>query len=461
MPILRGTRSVPCLSNNNNKLFSPALFQPFLWLSASASSPRTDGALGLASASSQYMSLGASPITAPPFTISVWVNPADRSSTYGIWGITDSNVDVTVAYAKIFTNGKVGISFNDGTNSINTAGVIGDSGSFTNFLITYDGTTLNIYLGGALDANSGSLVSGLGTLANTIFGAVNGGPTLSLNGSLAYPCAWNRQLTAGEVALLQTTNPNQFAGTTLANGLLFALPFTQPGTLTYDVIGTNTWTNHGGTAAAGPFTGPCTVLNESVEAQLDLSGNGLNVTQATVGNRPTYNPTGWNGLPCIAFSAAGSQSLQINPRPAKLSPGASPFTVGCWFNFNGTNRPLMSVWDNGKLEWLLYISGMKPTFFASTNGSTFTSIANGANVSTGAWHFVLGWWDGANLNIQVDNGTVATTAFAGPLNQSTSRFAIGYEAVDGFYMDGLIGSKYFFPYVLSASQIAQLYAYQR
>src|SRR5579872_1198460 len=157
--------------------FTPKLLSPSLWLDASVlSSLQTDGALACASASSQYASVAAAWVTTHPMSFSVWVKPTDRSAVYGLYGITTSTTTTAVVYAELDTNGKVVVSFNGGTNTITSATAVA-TGSFTNVIVTYDGTTANIYIAGTLDANSGTLANSYGTLANSYIGTIKSNAT--------------------------------------------------------------------------------------------------------------------------------------------------------------------------------------------------------------------------------------------------------------------------------------------
>ena len=375
MPILRGTRSVPCLSNNN-KLFSPALFQPSLWIDASASSPQTDGALGLASASSQYGKAASLWVSNYPFTFSTWVKWTSGDSMIFCEG-NDSTGPAIFAYV-LSASGKVHVTCNNDTTNVTTAGAL-TSGTWANVLITYDGTTCNIYLNGTKDANSGALANNLGSLVSSYLGVYKSGTFADyFNGLLACHSIWNRVVTSSEIALLAAgILPTAYAGTSLATGLVDAYPCTQPSNIGYGVNGNTLTFPNGSSAAAGPVLGPCAVAGESI-AQFTLSyGNGAVTYQGTVANRFLYEPNAINGQ--VAFQSPGTSGMYALSSGIALTGAFTAYAVG-----NRATSKNWTPWGDTSGNGGIAINSLNDTYFGNDSGSGGTVIDIPYTGSTGA-----------------------------------------------------------------------------
>ena len=107
------------------------------------------------------------------------------------------------------------------------------------------------------------------------------------------------------------------------------------------------------------------------------------------------------------------------------------FTIGSWVYVKdaGTSYNVMTKWSGGSQEYLLgyYPSlGNKFVFWVSSNGANYANVISPA-VAPGAWHFVVMWHDAAanTINIQIDNGTITSTAYALGVFPGTSPLNIG------------------------------------
>ena len=211
----------------------------------------------------------------------------------------------------------------------------------------------------------------------------------------------------------------------------------------------------------------CTTNGDLVYTSPDYSGFGLDAVQATSANRPTYNPTGWNGLPCIAFSAAGSQFLQHASASQFQISGS--YTGACWFyvNANSSQQVLMGKFaTSNQGEYLFYVQNGIINLNLYTNGVAAQPLS-GPACSAAAWHFGVWWYDASagTMNVQLDNGAVSSQAVTVSPGPTSQIFTVGARIGAGsgsLFLDGRLGPVYCFPgVVLTASQIAQLYAYQR
>lgn len=119
----------------------------------------------------------------------------------------------------------------------------------------------------------------------------------------------------------------------------------------------------------------------------------------------------------------------------------------------------------GSLEWYLRAINATAKFNleVSPNGATpVTSVTDPIARSTDTWYFVVAWYDGVNLNIQVDMGVITSTAFTGDLFNGTADFVIG--AYDGISpalrecWDGRLDLISLYKRVLTDNERAQHYA---
>ena len=130
------------------------------------------------------------------------------------------------------------------------------------------------------------------------------------------------------------------------------------------------------------------------------------------------------------------------------------FPRGTDFSISGTNSALLAASGGGGTTAFLFCAsitvkkvGATQTLFSDTgtntgyrvrinssnqlelsagSGSSFTTIATANTVTLGKSHVVTAWHDGTNLQVQLDNGTVAQTAFA-TASAGTAGFTIGTD----------------------------------
>ncbi len=138
-------------------------------------------------------------------------------------------------------------------------------------------------------------------------------------------------------------------------------------------------------------------LNEPASPWLD--GVGTNSFFAT-----GTNLIAWAGRFGGCISNAGSATDYLLAADSPDLNYSGPFTAGGWFAFGvGTVGQAIGLQKEG--EFSLYYTG------TTTNRYRFE--VNGAFVQDqtcctayGQWRFVVGWFDGSNISIQVDNGPI-------------------------------------------------------
>lgn len=80
---------------------------------------------------------------------------------------------------------------------------------------------------------------------------------------------------------------------------------------------------------------------------------------------------------------------------------------------------------------------------AAGNGSAYTTIETAATLAIGQIAVLTAWHDGVNLNVQINNGTVASTAFA-TATAGTAAITIGKDngAASSYFLGGMGDSVY-------------------
>lgn len=164
---------------------------------------------------------------------------------------------------------------------------------------------------------------------------------------------------------------------------------------------------------------------------------------------------------CGSFVASVPQFLSRVSNPS-LQTGNIDFTIYAWFNRTRlTDECLVSKDSNVGREYNL---DLRPTLgrlsvgavgsFAGTAGAPFT-------FSTGVWYLIIGWLDTLNntVNVQVNNGIVASTVLIFPPAASDVDFRIGSGSYPTFEFpfDGLIDEVGFFKRVLSSVERTALF----
>jgi hypothetical protein len=170
------------------------------------------------------------------------------------------------------------------------------------------------------------------------------------------------------------------------------------------------------------------------------------------------NATGKIGQ-AAQFVAASSQYLSIADNAA-LSMGDIDFSVGAWVYLDsGTGNPaVLSKWGGGGArEYLLYRNGAAFQFYVSNDGSAITFIACPTVLVTGQWYFVVAWHDSVanTINIQLDNGTVTSTAHSTGVFDGSSPFYIGREQTN--YFSGRIDQAFVTKRVFTTQERTDLY----
>jgi len=179
-----------------------------------------------------------------------------------------------------------------------------------------------------------------------------------------------------------------------------------------------------------------------------------------------YDATGFSEA--SQFTVANSEYLSIADNTS-LSTGDIDFTFSGWvyldskathqrwvskLNTSGDNREYILGYDSStdRLFLTLYTDG--------TGGSATQIDANNlGSPSTDTWYFVVGWHDATanTMNIQIDNGTIDSTAYSGGVHDGTAVFNIGAQQSANQWWDGRISNVGFWKRTLTASEKTSLY----
>lgn len=165
------------------------------------------------------------------------------------------------------------------------------------------------------------------------------------------------------------------------------------------------------------------------------------------------------------FASASSQYLSIADNAA-LSMGDIDMTLIAWVFptvVGGTTKGIVSKWDNAsnKREYQIQINTAGDFLFAvSGNGTALTTVSRTATVDT--WQMVVARHNAATnqIDLSVNNGTLASTAHSTGIFDSNTQFRIGSIVADGgmarFY-DGLIDEVGIWKRYLSDAEVTELY----
>lgn len=162
------------------------------------------------------------------------------------------------------------------------------------------------------------------------------------------------------------------------------------------------------------------------------------------------------------FVAADSESLSINDNPA-LSMGDIDFTIAGWFNreLEGALSPLVWKFDLGSAEYVVFLqAGAAFGFSVSPDGSEgalATIETPGASPDT--WHFFVVWHDATldTINLQMDNGSVESTAHSAGVFDGSSRLFLGGAFDGAFGLTGNLDAIGIWKRVLTAAERAHLW----
>jgi len=161
----------------------------------------------------------------------------------------------------------------------------------------------------------------------------------------------------------------------------------------------------------------------------------------------------------------GTTQYLSHANAASLQVGTGSFTWAGWFTYNGALggfHALLAKTTDGSTTgdyWLrLFPSGN--VFLYVFNGATNASVSSVSALVPGTQYFIVAWYDASanSLNIQINNGPIATATAGITPAVSTAELDIGSEiaGASGFW-PGIMQSLGYWKRVLDASEIEILY----
>lgn len=171
-------------------------------------------------------------------------------------------------------------------------------------------------------------------------------------------------------------------------------------------------------------------LNEESGARADAHG----ANALTDNNTVLFNAAGIQGN-AADFELSNDEYLNITDN-ASLSMGDIDFTVGAWCQMEakaGATMVVLGKWtaQNDEREYQIYWSQPDDRFAFRVSSDGLDSTPELADelggVSIATWYFILAWHDSVNntINIQVNDGTVDSAAYAAGVFDGVAEFIVG------------------------------------
>lgn len=188
----------------------------------------------------------------------------------------------------------------------------------------------------------------------------------------------------------------------------------------------------------------------------DYSGNGYNGTLGSTAGDDTNDPA-WaaTGLTFDAddFATAG----------ATVAGTAAAYSAIVVFKrTSGTgNAYLLNSYNiTAKSGFRIYLNGGNCYFGQyDPDGGGTSRLAPAVAAASDAWHIATGIWDGAALQLVVDDVASAAVACAGYTASAATPITFGrYAEMDGSYFTGGIAYAAYYPFALTPAQVARTHA---
>lgn len=194
------------------------------------------------------------------------------------------------------------------------------------------------------------------------------------------------------------------------------------------------------------------------------AGTGTAVWDASANNN---NGTGTNNT-WTTGKVGGALAMNGSNRyvniPSSVSVNPTNVTVSAWLNSSDTASTASAVtkWDDvtqGDGEWILGHGTAAGTFrFVIKIGGTIYRNESSTGFSTGAFHHVVGAYDGSNVRLYVDGAEVGTALpVSGSMPSTLPPVRLGNRASDNQYYNGIVDEVKIFSRALSAREIKAEY----
>jgi Concanavalin A-like lectin/glucanases superfamily len=163
------------------------------------------------------------------------------------------------------------------------------------------------------------------------------------------------------------------------------------------------------------------------------------------------------------FDAGSSQRLS-RASNASLQAGDIDFTIATWFRtpnavLNGAAIVAKGIFD-GNLEYALLVGNGTTNFFRFALGFQYAqTLFHPLTLANSTYYFCIAWLDAANntVNVQVNDGTVASEAQTVTPVVNTDAFTIGARSEPAAHLTGQGDQLSFWKRVLTAAERTWLY----
>lgn len=351
----------------------------------------------------------------PPFTLEAWVKPSNNRS-FGIMVGEDSgglNRNTARAgfdwlysgTANTFSitvyNGNGGGSTEPKTTAVYPPGV------WYHVVTTFDGTNIAYYINGVQDPlqNSSAATLNPNTYDPITIGCGRGLNANVFQGGIDEVAVYTNLLPLAEIQKHYNDGTNaafaNYEGDVLADSPVLyyrmdAPPYVAPATTTWPVL-----TNYGAIGVNGVYT----------PGSVPGTGPAPSEDGAAIGGLPVANSFQANG--CSTFADAGFVP-QFSPS------GSTPFTVAAWVKGNPADisRGWQGIVAKGDGSWRMAIDGNGIGTGGSGNANFNSGPGNNVDIGNGtspliandgAWHYVVGTFDGTNSFVYMDGILSAKT----------------------------------------------------
>jgi hypothetical protein len=340
-----------------------------------------------------------------PFSAEVWVRAHDLDSkARRIMSEESLNGGGTQGWLVYMSSTRLGFQRRaDGvTDEAASGSFVPQTHRTYHVVATYDGSTMRLYVNGALVATKASAMAMKSSTTPFVIGAYQGDPghpdTVwnEFEGQFAAPAMYDHALSAARVLAHYDAGSQGYESALLARDPVGYWPLHD-----YDSYATDE-SGHGADGTLNGFATP--------DAGIRRDGTGEAVFANGVAKVMTLGPT---------FGFAGRQ----------------PFSVDLWFRagqLDGTARRIASTEhvDAGQISgWVLYVTSGKIALKRRSPSGSSEVISTGVTPQVGRRYHVLATYDGADLRMYVDDTLRATTPSLEDVPVSSTPLVIGaYES---------------------------------
>jgi len=186
------------------------------------------------------------------------------------------------------------------------------------------------------------------------------------------------------------------------------------------------------------------------------------VAYDSVGNNDgtIYGATWTNGIlsGALAFDSEEEDYVDCGDDPSLF--GMSAITLSAWVKpeSTGTTGRIIASYQGRSPTYALYMDSGEENagFNLYLEGGSAFAYETDNELTFGAWHHVVGTYDGSEMTIYLDGTARAIESVAlGTVNSAGDPVSIGGR---GYYFDGLIDDARIYDKALSAEEVGRLYA---